>query len=396
MKNKKIKVIHISSASSSFSVPDYEEDIYRAWFAQVCYQIKKFYPKIEVEGWTIERKYKKEETKIHNNLKFRIFPTEVAFRHGMEISLSLIKALLDEQEKAIKEGKKLIIHLHEHHTLQSYLILLSLDKKKVKIVSQHHGGRSPFQNLIEHKKFFLFLPIFILWQIIEKIILKKINVVYGSTELEMTYLKNTLKGSVVKFQTMGIGEEYFKEIVSKKIARKKLSLDMDKKYIIFIGRVRKVKGISELLEAMEKLKKENIELIIIGKGPHYEYYKDYVEKNKFENAKLLGAVYGDKKMLYLAACDYLILPSRGSEGSPIVIMEAMAMNLPFITTKVGGIPLMFENKREGILVEPKSTEEIVKAIKEILKWKKKDIRKYAENYKWGKIIKQTIEDYEKA
>ena len=49
--------------------------------------------------------------------------------------------------------------------------------------------------------------------------------------------------------------------------------------------------------------------------------------------------------------------------------------------------------REGILINPKSSDEILNAIKEILTWKEKSIKKYASKYKWENIIKATMEDY---
>ena len=74
-------------------------------------------------------------------------------------------------------------------------------------------------------------------------------------------------------------------------------------------------------------------------------------------------------------------------------MEAIAKNLPVIATDVGGVKKMIKNGREGIIIKPKSSEGIIRAIKEILKWKNKNIRKYAERYKWEKIAKETIKEY---
>ncbi len=391
---EKIKVIHISSASSSHSVEDYEEDIYRAWNSKVAYQIKKFYPHIEIESWTIERKYKKEETKFKENLKFRIFPTIFSKRHGIEISTDILRALKKEQKEAIEEDKKLIIHLHEHHTWQSYLILLlAKNKKNIKIISSHHGGRNPLGNLKKYKKLIGFLPGILLMQVLEKLLFKKVDIFYSESEEENNYLKKISKQTEIKFQTMGIEDEYFDK-EQKDSARKKLGLDKNKKYLLFLGRVKTTKGIRELLEAMEKIKEDGVELLIVGGGADYNFFKDYSEDKKMKNVKFLGPVYGDKKLLYLSACDCLILPSY-TESCPVSIMEAIARNLPIIATNVGGIPTMIEENREGIIIKPKSVKDITDAICKILKWEKKDIRKYAERYRWKNIIDNTIEDYKR-
>src|SRR3989338_10920471 len=98
----KTKIIQISSASHSFAMKDYEQDIFKSWYARVAEQIKKFYPNKDIECWTPERKYKTESVKFWKNIKFRIFPTNFSLRHGMEISFSLLRAL----KKEIKHAKK--------------------------------------------------------------------------------------------------------------------------------------------------------------------------------------------------------------------------------------------------------------------------------------------------
>jgi len=387
-----MKILQISSASSSHSVENYEEDIYRAWNSKVAYQIKKFYPSLDVESWTIERKYKKNETKFNDGLKFRIFPTVFSKRHGIEISTKILRALKEEQKKAIKNNEKLIIHLHEHHTWQSYLILLFAKKKKnIKIISSHHGGRNPLENLKKYKKLAGLLPGILLMQLFERLFFKKIDLFYSETKDETNYLKRVAPKSQILFQSMGIEEEYF-ENEKKDSARKKLGLKKEKKYLLFLGRVKTTKGMRELLSAMKNIKEKNIELLIVGGGADYEFYKDFAEKNKIENTKFLGPIYGDKKLSYLSACDCLILPSY-TESCPVSLMEAIARNLPVIATDVGGIPLMIEDGREGIIIKPKSDQDIIKAIAGILKWERKEIKQYADRYRWKNIIENTIKDY---
>ena len=187
---------------------------------------------------------------------------------------------------------------------------------------------------------------------------------------------------------MGIEDDYFKKI-NKKTARKKLSLLVNKKMILFIGRIAEIKGMGFLLEAMKNLK--DVELKCIGFSPEEEKFKDFARKNNLKNIEFLNGVFGEKKLLYLGAADAFVLPSL-KEGAPVTVMEALARNLPVVVTNVGGVPLMIKNNREGIIIKQKSSKDIVRGVREILKWKK-DVKKYAEKYKWKEIIKQTVEDY---
>ncbi len=284
-----MKIIQISSASSSYSVKDYEEDVFLNWNARVAFELKKAYPKLEVEAWAIEKLEKKEKILEKNNIKFRVFPTNFSLRHGVEVSFDLIKALKKEVELANKNREKLIIHIHEYHSLLSYLILKNLRKtKNIRIICQHHGGRSPFSNLKKHKKLWLVFSGIAFLQALEDYTLKKADLFYCLSDEELEYAR---KFSMARFQTMGIGEGYFSKLNNKAKLRKKLGLDKNKKYVLYIGRIKKTKGIGELLEAASKLRE--IEFLLIGGGDEAEVenYKNLAKKMKLENVKFLGSIY---------------------------------------------------------------------------------------------------------
>jgi glycosyltransferase involved in cell wall biosynthesis len=381
------KIIQINTSSVSLMVKEIKPHIFTNWYGQIGILIKKNYPALNVECWSPERKFKKEKTYMNQGVKFRLFPTNLSIRHGMEISRAIIRAL-KEEEARLKNNEKIIVHLHEYHSWISYSILKYADKNKTRIICQHHGGRSPFANLRAYKRLFLVFPIIWLMNIFERKFFRKVDIFYGLSDKENKYLIKVAPDSDVKFQTMGIDEDYFKYI-DKKEAREKLKLNQDKKYVLYMGRIKTTKGIKELLDAIKSIEAE---LILLGVGVNSDKYKKYAQEQKIKNVNFLGEIFGDKKRLYLSACDCLILPSY-TEGAPVVLMEAIAKNLPVVATNVGGIPKMIKNGREGIIIEPKSSEQIQKALHKILNWPHKDIRKYAEKYKWGEIIQDTMEDY---
>jgi len=386
-----MKVIQFNTTSHSRMMKDYEKDIFKNWYAQLGFKIKEFYPEINVECWTTERLYEEQEEKERNNVKFRIFPTNLSLRHGMEISTLMLNTLKQEIRNAEKRNEKLVLHFHEYHSWQIYLILRFIKSKDIKIIAQHHGGRSPLKNLMKYKRLTFVLPVICLMQLCEMLLFKKINTFYGLSNEEINYLRKITPKSEVRFQTMGLSQDFL-ESKDKKQARKELKLDLNEKYILYLGRIKTTKGIKELLDSMKEFENTNIKLLLIGEGEDYEKYLKYSKEKDMKNVKFLGAIYGDKKLLYLSASNALILPSY-TEGAPVVLMEAIAQNLPVIVTDVGGIRRMIKDKREGIIIKPKSKEEIITAIKDILKWENRDIRKYSRKYQWREIIKDTIQDY---
>lgn len=384
----------VAHCSHSYFLGEGEKDLKKLvlndWYAKTAKQLKKFYPEIEVECWAPERLNKKPESYSEFNVLFRFFPVSFSLIYALDFSIAMLKELKKEVEKAKKEDYKIILHIHEVHNLHG-LLIASLFKNE-KIIVQHHGGSWPMRHLKQTKRYKLFFPFFILGQIWENFALKNVDSFFALSKDEMGYLKEKAVYASVKFQTMGVDEEYFKEI-NRNIARKKLKIGLNKKILLFIGRINDIKGVGVLLKAMKKMEKnKNLELKIIGFGPQEDKFKRYAKENNLRNAEFLGGVFGEEKLLYLSAADAFILPSS-KEGAPVTIMEAMAKNLPIIATNVGGISLMIENGKNGTIIPPKSPKDIVKAVKEILKWKNRDVKKYAEKYKWKRIIDETVKEY---
>ena len=386
---KKIKVILISHASVSVYLKGQKtlkQMILDDWYSLTAKQIKKYYPKIDVECWTPEKAYKKQKRFIHSKIKYRQFPTIFSPMYGLDLSIDMLKELKKEVLKSKKEGYKLIFHLHEYHNLHGLMIASFF--KNQKIIAQHHGGSSPLRHLKESRRKRYFFPFFFLAQIWENLVLKNISCFYALSKDEINYLKKLAPNSKIKFQTMGI-EDYYFNSMKKKDARQKIKWPLNKKIVLYLGRIIPVKGIGYAIDAMEKLK--DIDLKVIGWGQKKEF-ENYAKSKKLKNVEFLGPIFYKEKLPYLSGADAFILPSS-KEGAPVAVMEAMARNLPCVVSDVGGTSLMIKNGKNGIIIKQKSSKEIVKGIKEILKWKKKNLKEDANKYKWKKIIEDTVKNY---
>tara|TARA_R110001583_G_scaffold8896_2_gene41968 strand:- start:16034 stop:17074 length:1041 start_codon:yes stop_codon:yes gene_type:complete len=91
--------------------------------------------------------------------------------------------------------------------------------------------------------------------------------------------------------------------------------------------------------------------------------------------------------------DYnIFLNTTNIDNTPVSVMEAMALGFPVITTNVGGIPYLFQDKIEGIMVDPNNSEKIVSAIKDLKYYPEKTkgislaARKKASEWDW-KIVR---------
>lgn len=386
---KKIKVIQISHASVSVYMKGQKtlkQMILDDWYSLTAQKIKKEHPEIDIECWTPERVFKKNQEFTEFAIKYRQFPTTFSPVYGLDFSIEMLKELKKEVIKAKQERYQLIFHLHEYHNLHG-LVIATLFRNQ-KIVGQHHGGSWPLKHLRESKKKRYFFPFFLFAQIWENLVLRNISYFYALSKEEMDYLKKRAPHSNIRFQTMGIDDYYFDKM-NKNTARKKLKWPLNRKIILYLGRIIPVKGIGYLIDAMKELK--DIDLKVIGWGEQEEF-ENYAKSKGLKNVEFLGSFFGEKKLPYLSAADVFVLPSS-KEGAPVSVMEAIARNLPSVVSDVGGTRLMIEDNNNGLIIRQKSSKDIVKAVREVLKWKNKNIRKYAERYRWKKIVDETIKDY---
>ena len=123
--------------------------------------------------------------------------------------------------------------------------------------------------------------------------------------------------------------------------------------LLFVGNLLIAKGVDILLEAFALIEKENssIGLVFVGDGEEKErLITRSKELGINEKVIFLGRVEYDTIPTLMYYADILILPSI-EEGVGRVLLEAMSMHLPIIASNVGGIPLVIDNRKDGLLFE---------------------------------------------
>ncbi|OQW92570.1 MAG: colanic acid biosynthesis glycosyltransferase WcaL [Beggiatoa sp. IS2] len=133
--------------------------------------------------------------------------------------------------------------------------------------------------------------------------------------------------------------------------------------ILCVGRLVPVKGQLILLEAVAQLIAQGrvIHLRYIGDGPDRPHLQQrIVQQQLTQHIVLEGAVNQDKIRDFYAQADVFVLASF-AERLPVVLMEAMMMQIPCITTHITGIPELIRNG-EGLLVAPSDVAGLAQAI----------------------------------
>ena len=178
----------------------------------------------------------------------------------------------------------------------------------------------------------------------------------------------------VKFyKSIGVNEKRIvlvRNWVSKKIKINKKPISCDSGDVIkfvFVGWLVKEKGVRELLDAALSLsKKHKFVLQIIGGGTLENYCRDFVELNQLHNYILInGWQKHDVVLNTLKSSHVFILPSE-AEGFPNALLESMALGLPGICTRVGGVSDSLVNGINGFLLESNRIGEVTNAMNSYL------------------------------
>lgn len=139
---------------------------------------------------------------------------------------------------------------------------------------------------------------------------------------------------------------------SERVALKsELNINSDSKVVIFVGRITKDKGVSELIEAFEHLIVEGLDLYLLLVGPYEPDGFAIIDNisNKSVKDRIKNVGFSNIPEKYMAVADMLCLPSY-REGFGTVVIEAAAMGLPTVGTSIYGLSDAVVNGETGLLV----------------------------------------------
>ena len=172
--------------------------------------------------------------------------------------------------------------------------------------------------------------------------------------------------------------------------------------ILFVGRLEKRKGLDHLLKAYRNVKKEapDCRLIVVGPGVRFRRkYEKYVRRKGLEDVVFAGMVAYDELPRYYKTADIFCSPATGRESFGIVLLEAMALGKPVVATSIEGYASVITGGKEGLLVSPKGSKELARALMALMT--DESLRQQmgatglitAQEYNWEKIARRVVDYY---
>ena len=319
----------------------------------------------DVTIYTTDLDFSNGPNKFNRNLpslekfkKFKINRTHVWF----SLKLFFINTSMLEQ---IEKDKPDIIHTIGLRSYQSIVAWRASKKLKIPLIVSDQGGLTTHPFLTESS---------IVLQILYKIqnyfinkIIKDSTAISAANEYEKEIFLNINKKSNIKIIRNGVNLE---TLVSKQNFREKYKINS--KFILFVGRFSKSKGIETLVNSFNILKNEkeiaDTKLVIMGVDFGFEKEMEGLIK-KFNLLDRILVIKNPPREDVISAygeSEFLVLPSQW-ELSPLVPLESFAFKKPVISTKSHGVPFTVKDGKTGILVEPENPDELSKAITKLLR-----------------------------
>lgn len=300
----------------------------------------------KVENWMFPPK------KVEKNV--RLF--QLNKKKGLDF-----KVLLDLY-KILKKEKPDVVHIHLTMPLYYFLILIPFFCK----ITFYHSIHNTF---LPHKKLFVKLNLLPFYHNVINICLSQSiynQFKYPFPKLQFRTIENGVKEMSISDDELSVKNEI-----------KTLFVNTASKVILFVGRLSHQKNIPLLLDVFSEPCLSNTKLLIIGNGP-----ADLIDQIHKVSTNVKGRIIfiGPKDNVadYMNNADALILTSR-HEGLPIVILEALSLGLPVLSTPVGGVPDVITDGINGLLAKSMKKQDIVDIIEKFSHLNKREIDKMHES-----------------
>ncbi|MFH1131972.1 MAG: glycosyltransferase family 4 protein [Pseudomonadota bacterium] len=187
----------------------------------------------------------------------------------------------------------------------------------------------------------------------------------------------------------GLDENLF-HLRDRSEARAALGLKKTGRLIVFVGELKEAKGVFDLLEAFVGISKneQDLSLVLVGDGEDRAACEARVAESGGK-VTLVGARPLEEVALWMSAADTITLPSW-NEGTPNVLLEALACGRKVVATRVGGIPDLIDSPKLGELVPAKDLRALGEALVRVARedYDPAEVTATRKTYSWAKSAKK--------
>lgn len=178
-------------------------------------------------------------------------------------------------------------------------------------------------------------------------------------------------------------------------ACQRLGLQPDDTWLVCVGRLDHNKGQWLILEALKKiglkeLQQRRIKLALIGEGEDREKLRETSRAAGLDDiVHFAGQLHPEKICTWYNAATVKILASR-REGSPNVVLEALACGTPVVASRAGRNAMVIETGKHGLLFPPEDADALQNALLQALQheWNREEIARYGSQRNWATVARE--------
>jgi len=305
-------------------------------------------------------------------------------QHSLAEQRKIFKNILYSREAEKKISKLLnyfkpdIAHLHNFNHQLTPSILFALKRKNISTVMTMHDYKlaCPSYSMLNHgricelckgKKFYQCVKARCHKDSFSKSLLATLESYLHHQILNsyrhIKYFICPSRFLMNKVQEMGLKGNFMYVPNFVNIKNMQSSEEGKKNKLVYWVRLSREKGINTLINAMKGV---SAKLEVIGDGPLRKEAVKKISQHKISNVRLLGYLSENGLFNKVKESCAAIIPSEWYENNPISVLEAFALGMPVIGSRIGGIPELIKDKETGLLFEPGNAEDLRSKIKYLL------------------------------
>lgn len=374
-----MKILHV--------IPHYFPSPYFGGTPVVCHNIAKEQVKIGHQADILTTDVYSKDKRIDSNglfeeskwgykiIRKRNISNWIAFRFKQSLSLEALKFI-----KNVKNNYD-VIHLHEYRSLLNVMVAFA-DTGNSKIILHPQGTFENFNGRTLAKKIFD--------KLFSEKILKRANQIIAISEKEKSQLTEAgVKSEKINIMYNGVDVEPGED--------KNINVTLPKKYILYLGRINKIKNLDVLVDAflVSNVWKEEVKLIIAGGDDGYLEELQAKIKNQ-ASVEYVGPV-GQAQKNQLIKNSLFVAYITRNEPWGLVPLEAAVLDVPSLVSTDAGIASTIEKYKIGRLVDVNLKGKIVESIKsminEPIKISKKISQQLKDDLSWSKYTQKLMNIY---
>lgn len=350
----------------------------------VCYNLARQLTKKghNVTILTTNFEYNPEDTDAIKNLK--MVPVDYKFNFALFIYTPLMKKWLDENITNFD-----IIHLHEFRSYQNNIVMKYACKYNIPYIIEPHTSTPTHVGSTYFKKIYDL--------IYGKRLMRNASGVIAVSEYEAKY-DRMMRSDNIDVIYNGMNFDEFKNLDN-------ISYDkIDQPYILYLGRLDKLKGINHIIEAFSKLPPEfsNYKLVIAGKINDYKKTLDEIiqKHNLKDRVVFTGFIKQSEKIALFKDASLFVNPVKYMGGVSLTVFESILAGTPVVVTRQSGE--LVEKIDAGLIVKYADIDGLKDAMIKSLTDKKLTQKqlKNGQNYiynnlSWSDVTDKIINVYEK-